>query len=163
MSNHLATGLVGEKIATKYLKKKGYKILERNCRDKYGELDIICKKQDIIIFIEVKTMSSDSPYGSPFEKVNYYKVKKLKQNAMLYLIKNNYPEDRYWQIDVIGITLDYNTRRAEIEHLEDVIQLGVDSWELGVWSWGLTLMRFPGLYGVNPETGLYEQNNDESK
>lgn len=121
MQNHFTTGLLGEKIAVKYLRRKNYKILETNCRDKYGELDIICKKNNVIIFVEVKTMSADSPYGSPFEKVNFHKIKKLKQNAMLYLIKNDYPEDRYWQIDVIGVVLNYNIRRAKIEHLKDVI------------------------------------------
>lgn len=120
MSN-LATGNLGENIAAKYLEKKEYKILERNYRTDMGEIDIICKKAGIIIFIEVKTIKLGGEYGEPFEKINYYKARKIMQNAMLYLIKNDYPEDRPWQIDVIGVELDYKTRKAKLKHLEDVI------------------------------------------
>lgn len=117
----LRTGNLGEDIAVKYLKKKKYKIIDRNYKTNLGEIDIICKKDDVIIFVEVKTMRVGSDYGDPFEKVNYYKAKKLMQNAQLYLIKNKWPEDKYWQIDVISVELDYNTRKAKVRHLEDVI------------------------------------------
>jgi len=117
----LATGNLGEDIAVKYLEKKGYQIIERNFRTDLGEIDIICKKAGIAIFVEVKTIRLGSQYGEPFEKVNYYKAKKLMQNAMLYLIQEDYPEDRPWQIDIIGVELDYARRRASVKHLEDVI------------------------------------------
>lgn len=117
----LATGNFGEDIAVKYLKKKKYKIIARNYQTNSGEIDIICKKAGIIIFIEVKTMRQNSDYGDPFEKINYYKAKKLMQNAMIYLIQKDYPEDRPWQIDVISVELNYQTRNAKIRHLKDVI------------------------------------------
>lgn len=120
MSN-LATGNLGEDIAVKYLKKKQYKIIERNYRTNLGEIDIVCQKDNIIFFVEVKTMRLGSDYGDPFEKVNYYKAKKLMQNAQFYLIKKNYPEDRYWQIDVISVELNYEKRKAKVRHLKDVI------------------------------------------
>jgi len=66
-------------------------------------------------------MRTGSDYGDPFEKVNYYKAKKIMQNAQIYLIKNKYPEDKYWQIDVISVELDCNLRKANLTHLKDVI------------------------------------------
>lgn len=117
----LATGSLGEDIAVKYLKKKHYQILARNCRTEMGEIDIVSKKNNIIIFVEVKTITLGGQYNDPFEKINYYKARKLMQNAMFYLIQKDYPEDRTWQIDVIGVELDYKTRKAKLRHLEDVI------------------------------------------
>lgn len=120
MSN-LIIGNLGEEIAVKYLENKNYQILERNYQTSLGEIDIVCQKDELIIFVEVKTIKKGGLYGEPFEKINYYKAKKLMQNAMLYLIGKNYPEDRSWQIDVIGVELDYRARKAQIRHLEDVI------------------------------------------
>lgn len=120
MSKRIATGNLGEDIATQYLIKNNYKILVRNWRHKLGELDIICQQADRIIFIEVKAMQKDSIYGHPLDKVNYYKLKKLQQLAELFLIKEKYSEDQEWQIDVISIELDYKIRKARLEHLKDV-------------------------------------------
>ncbi|WP_276661388.1 YraN family protein, partial [Syntrophomonas wolfei] len=57
-------GLWGEELAAQYLGKKGYKILERNFYTRYGELDLVCEKDDNIVFVEVKTRRS-TRFGSP--------------------------------------------------------------------------------------------------
>jgi putative endonuclease len=82
--NNIYLGKLGEEKAIEFLKKKGYKIIERNYRTKIGEIDLIAKKKREIIFIEVKTRSSDK-FGLPEEAVNERKLKKIEQVALTYL------------------------------------------------------------------------------
>ena len=77
-------GKYGEDAAAEFLKKKKYKIVERNFRNKFGEIDIIAEYKKDIIFIEVKTRLSKE-YGEPYEAVNYYKQRKLVNTAKAYL------------------------------------------------------------------------------
>lgn len=77
-------GKIGEEKAIEFLKKNGYKIIDRNFRTKIGEIDIICKKKREIVFIEVKTRSSDD-FGLPEEAVNEKKLKRMEKVAYLYM------------------------------------------------------------------------------
>ena len=78
------TGKKFELIATNFLKEKGYKILENNYKNKVGEIDIICKDNDIIVFVEVKYRTS-AKFGRPIEAVTPYKLMKIRQTATCYL------------------------------------------------------------------------------
>ena len=78
------SGKAGEHAASKYLKKNGYKILERNFRKTYGEIDIIAQKGENIAFVEVKTRKSSS-YGTPAEFVTVSKQKKIIKTAYTYI------------------------------------------------------------------------------
>lgn len=120
-NNHLKIGSIGETIACKYLKKRGYKIIERNHRQKFGEIDIITKAPDgTLVFIEVKTLkkyllndklnraeSKDYGYITPEENLTAAKIKKLQR--ICYLYANAHPklikDDRGWRIDLIAIDL----------------------------------------------------------
>ena len=75
-SHKKALGKKGEVVAAKFLKKKGYKILQRNYRRKTGEIDIICYERGSIVFVEVKTRGSDS-YGPPELAVTEAKKKQI--------------------------------------------------------------------------------------
>ncbi len=77
----------GEEIASLYLKKCGFLILARNYRKKFGEIDIIARDKDCLVFIEVKTRKSDS-HGHPFEAVNLTKQKRISKVAQCYLAEN---------------------------------------------------------------------------
>lgn len=96
-------GQKGENLAKKFLIKNKYKILEQNYKNKIGEIDIICydKENDETIFVEVKTRES-TLFGNPCEAVDYYKQKKIKDTAMIYLLKNKKTEDKF-RFDVIEI------------------------------------------------------------
>ena len=78
-------GLKGEKLAQKFLKKAGYKIIKTNYVTPYGEADIIALKDGFIVFIEVKTRTS-LKFGMPKEAVGYKKQSKYKDIANYYLI-----------------------------------------------------------------------------
>ncbi len=80
----VASGAQGEEQATEFLKKKGYKILEKNYKNKLGEIDIIAKFKDYICFIEVKTRSTLFS-GRPCEAVTVPKQRKIKMTALVYL------------------------------------------------------------------------------
>ena len=104
MDNRKNTGNVGENIATRYLERLGYRILERNLRCKLGEIDIIAKDKDEIVFIEVKTRKILS-YGDPADSVNEPKQKHIYKAAEYYLMINDKLDD-FTRIDVIEVYLD---------------------------------------------------------
>jgi len=120
-------GIFGEKIAENYLKNKGYQILGKNYpfrvpgNPQKGEIDIIVKKNDIISFIEVKTLRlvQNEPF-SPEEKVDFGKQRKLVKTAESWLMKKKIPLNSKWQIDVIAIELNLN-KKAKINHFENAI------------------------------------------
>ena len=85
--NNLAFGKQGEEKASEFLQKNGYKILERNFKTKFGEIDIITKHKGEIVFVEVKTRSSDN-FGFPEESVRKKKLSHLKRCATYYILKN---------------------------------------------------------------------------
>lgn len=114
-------GQYGEDLAIKYLRNKGCFILDRNFNRKCGELDIIAKKENKFIFVEVKTRDSSkiSRMGEGEEAVNYYKQKKLLKTAELYLLEKKIPQNIFWQFDVLSITIDKQAKIAKIKHIED--------------------------------------------
>jgi putative endonuclease len=112
-------GDTGEKLAKDFLKKKGYKIRETNFRCREGEIDIIARKKDCLIFVEVRTKSSTG-YGSPEESVTFAKKEKLIASALTYLnTHKDLPES--WRIDFVAVELDQNGKASRIELIENAI------------------------------------------
>ncbi len=109
-------GKHGEERAARYLQNKGYKIITRNYYTRYGELDIVCKKKQEIIFVEVKTRKSVS-YGTPEEAVTYKKMQKIKKAAMIYLNEGQ-QAFRGIRFDVITIFIDDMSKEI-INHIEN--------------------------------------------
>lgn len=102
--DRIALGIQGENMAARYLQKQGYTILQRNFRCRNGEIDIICSREHIIIFVEVKTRISTS-FGSPEEAITKTKQQHIHKAALTYLenCKQSFLEIRF---DVIGILCD---------------------------------------------------------
>ena len=111
-------GDLGEEIATKYLIKKGYKIIKRNFRCKFGEIDIIAKKGNDLVFVEVKTKTSDF-FGVPEEMVDYGKLKKINDIIDYFLCFWKNKEELNIRIDVVAVELDEKGRLKEIRHIEN--------------------------------------------
>jgi putative endonuclease len=119
-------GQAGESVATEFLSKKGFKIIERNYRRPWGEIDIIAEKDGIVRFVEVKSVSREShPDISreiseyrPEEQVHPAKLRKIARTAELYMV--NIPDKEY-QIDVVGVFLDMRTRTARCRLYEQVL------------------------------------------
>lgn len=107
-------GKRSEIIASDYLKKKGYKILEVNYKNKVGEIDVIAKDKDYIVFVEVKSRTSQK-FGHPFEAIDERKQQKIYAAASLYLVKNHkYGTNcRFDAISILGL------ENPEITHIVD--------------------------------------------
>lgn len=106
----------GEKQAARYLKKKGYKVIATNYRCKYGEIDLIARHADIIIFIEVKTRTS-TDFGDPAAAVDYRKQQQISKVAHHYLI-THHNDDVDARFDVISI-LSPRAQKTEIDHISN--------------------------------------------
>jgi putative endonuclease len=106
-------GKKAEEQACTYLEEIGYKIVKRNFFfGKVGEIDIVAKDQDIMVFIEVKARSSDS-YGSPLDSITPKKQRSIRKVAEGYFYINKL-ENQECRFDVI--TIDYSKSEPQIEH-----------------------------------------------
>ena len=101
-------GIQGETLAKQFLRDKKYSILEKNYTTKIGEIDIIAKKDDIIVFVEVKARNSKR-FGMPRESVTIYKQNKIRKVATLYLLKRKLSNAkvRFDCIEVLGDTVTH--------------------------------------------------------
>ena len=111
------TGRIGEDLATQYLEKKGYEIIERNFECRQGEIDIIAKDKQELVFVEVKTRAS-ALYGLPKEAVDTIKKKHIYQAAEFYLYFKHL-EDEPVRIDVIEVYKKKN--EYKINHIKQAI------------------------------------------
>jgi putative endonuclease len=115
-------GQWGEKTAEDYLVNKGYMILSRNYRTAIGELDIITRKNGVLVFIEVKTRDAiNADHFLPEESVNRHKQSKLKKLGEIYINSHKYKDGQEWQIDVISVILDKSTQKVTVNHIENAV------------------------------------------
>jgi len=110
-----AFGDWGEDIAVKYLQKKGFIILHRNFRAERGEIDIIAREEDCIVFVEVKTGNSDK-FGPPEERISQSKRRQLYKIANAF-IQNNPMADVDYRFD--AVIVDGTPNKHEIRYYEN--------------------------------------------
>lgn len=114
------SGMCGEDAACHMLKKSGHKIIERNYRNRYGEIDIIARRGEDIVFAEVKTRSTDA-FGTPADAVTYYKKQRIVRAAMKYIADNNVDLNvRFDVVEVYGIFDGAEFHAEKINHLKNV-------------------------------------------
>jgi len=114
MSKHLQTGREGEQKAANWLIQRGFEVLERNYRFGKAEIDLIVRKEKLLVFVEVKTRSGTS-HGMPEVAVNATKAALIVSAAEHYLEAMNWPHEI--RFDIISILIQ--GQRDQIEHLED--------------------------------------------
>lgn len=95
-------GAVYEQKAAGFLEDKGYRVLQRNFYSKYGEIDLIARDGEYLVFLEVKYRASGQS-GHPLEAVGAKKQQRIKKAARYYLWQKGLPEDTACRFDVIGI------------------------------------------------------------
>ncbi len=122
MATAQAIGRVGEEIATRYLQKAGFDILERNWRLGKAEIDIIARDQQALVFVEVKTRSNDR-VGPPEAFLSPRQAQLIAAAAAAYMERINY--DWELRFDVISIILD-DRDEHRIKHLKDAFFPGFD-------------------------------------
>jgi putative endonuclease len=111
-------GQKGEELAVKFLKKKGYRIIRQNYKTPVGEIDIIAKDKDTIVFVEVKTRES-MEFGYPFEAVNSTKRRKIANVAKLYIKK--FKEIPRCRFDVVSVY--YEDGKLEFGLIRDAFEV----------------------------------------
>lgn len=112
-------GYHGEALAAKFLKKKGYKILERNFKSsRYGEIDIIAQDKQQLVFVEVKSKTSDD-YGLPEEQLTYFKKKHLHRAIQDYFWRKAIEIDD-WRLDLLAVDFSEDIAKPEIRHYQGV-------------------------------------------
>ena len=126
-------GDIGENIASKFLMKHGFEIVEQNYSKKWGEIDIIARRSEKLHFIEVKSVTRDSlKYVSPGtdnyrpeDNLHPWKLKRLSRVIQTYLLgykgNRSVTHETDWQFDVIVVYLDIKSMEAKINHMEDII------------------------------------------
>ena len=112
-------GKEGERIAERYLIKKGYKLVERNYRCPSGELDLIVLDRRVVVFVEVKTRTGHA-FGTPFEAVEFRKQQKMTQAAQYFLAQKGL-QQRDARFDVVGIS--WPGWQPVVEHIENAFEL----------------------------------------
>ncbi|MES2409705.1 MAG: YraN family protein [Patescibacteria group bacterium] len=118
------TGKLGEDLAEKYLKDKGFEVLHRNYWKPYGEIDIICEKVGKTHFIEVKSVSCVTNNRisheniRPEENIHDSKLKKLARVIRVYISVFHV---KSWQFDVMIVYIDKKSKKAEVRVLENQI------------------------------------------
>lgn len=111
-------GKEGEDLAERLLKKKGYSILERNFRTSFGEIDLIARDGETIVFVEVKTKREDL-FAMPFESVTRKKREKIRKVALAYLRRLG--KEMPARFDVLSLVV--RGGECEVEHIRDAFEV----------------------------------------
>lgn len=112
-------GQWGESLARRHLEAKGYTIEAANWRAREGEIDLVARDGPTLVFVEVKTRTSDR-YGGPEEAVTSSKIDRMQRAACAYLSAAGSP-DVDWRIDVVAIDCSPGRKVLRLEHLVDVV------------------------------------------
>ena len=119
---HLRLGARGEKLAVGHLRRQGYKILYRNFRGKQGgEIDLVCRDRDTLVFVEVKTRTSDD-FGRPLEAVHREQQRRISLGALGWLRLLGNPEVLF-RFDVVEVVLSDAAAAPRVELIRNAFQL----------------------------------------
>ena len=118
-SAKIQTGKLGEDIAVDYLKNEGYRIIERNYRCVFGEIDIVATDRNVIVFVEVRSRKS-AKYGSPQESVGLNKKMKVSKIALNYLKEKQFQDCRA-RFDVVAVKI--LTEGSEVKLIKNAFDL----------------------------------------
>ena len=118
----MALGERGEKFAGRYLRRRGYRILVRRFKTRAGEIDIVCRQDGWLAFVEVKTRKSDD-FGAPSEAVTKEKQKHMSRVALEYLRLLDNPRIRF-RFDIVEVILpDFARKPADIRLIQNAFDL----------------------------------------
>jgi putative endonuclease len=114
-------GQEGERLAVRFLQREGFRILDRNYRNRLGEIDIVAEDRGVLVFVEVRTLKASARH-SPEETIQWKKQQRISRTALAY-IQHKHMEDRPARFDVVSVTLDGT--RATLRHIPDAFEM----WE----------------------------------
>ena len=109
-------GQLGEELAARHLERRGLRILERNFRTRWGEIDLVAADDGALVFCEVKTRRAGG--GHPFESLRPLKRRQVRAIARAWLAGGRRPLRRELRFDAIGVVVDARGRLVALDHLE---------------------------------------------
>jgi putative endonuclease len=112
-------GLKGEQIAERWLKRHGWRIMQRRFRSGHRDIDLVAEKDGTVAFVEVKARSG-SDFGDPVEAVNWRKRRELTRSAQVWVQRHGRSEDNY-RFDVIGVLI--SAKGARVRHVQNAFEL----------------------------------------
>lgn len=113
-------GAWAEDYVAQYLELKKYKILDKNYKKPWGEIDIIAERDKVLVFIEVKANKKEIAGFEPENRINPEKLRRLYRAVQTYLASKKYPSDQKQQIDVVALTLDRDRGVIKIKHFKNI-------------------------------------------
>ena len=119
MENRKSLGMLGEDLACSYLKKKGYRVIKRNEKNRFGEIDIIAReKSGTLVFVEVKTMREGEL--KPEDQMKKRKIENFRKSAEFFAGQNEelIDEKRGWRLDLVAIIIE--EEKNSIVHYENI-------------------------------------------
>ena len=126
MAKHTEIGKIGEDIAVRFLGKQGFSLIEKNYRKKFGELDIVAKKDNRLKFIEVKSTASLPTKDGvdahrPEDHVHAQKLIRMRRAIEVYISERKIPKESRWTVDLLVIFLDEELKKAKVRVVEDIL------------------------------------------
>lgn len=115
---HIAVGKRGEEIAREFLESRGYRVLARNDKNRFGEIDLVVGKNGILVIVEVRTKSNERA-GTPEETINYKKRSVLRKNALSYIARIRWKGP--CRIDAVCVVLGKEGAALRVTHYENIV------------------------------------------
>ena len=112
-------GEEGERVAERWLRRRGWRVLQRRFRNGHRDIDLVAEKDGTVAFVEVKARSG-SAFGDPVEAVDWRKQRELARSAAVWIDRHGRPDDSY-RFDVIGVLMEGNSVR--IKHIENAFMV----------------------------------------
>ncbi|MFZ2025075.1 MAG: YraN family protein [Microgenomates group bacterium] len=116
--NNRKLGKLGESLAANYLQKRGFTIIERNFRVRYGEIDLVAKDADTLVFVEVKTRMS-TQFGLPEEAITPKKLHEIIKTLEMYALRHHVQQMQL-RIDAVAIQMNADYTVRDIRHIENI-------------------------------------------
>jgi putative endonuclease len=116
-----ALGELGERIAERWLRRRGWRVVHRRFRSGHRDIDLVVEQAGVVAFVEVKARRGDR-FGDPVEAVNWRKQRELARSAMVWIDRHGRPEESY-RFDVIGVIVEGS--RVRVRHVQDAFALPV--------------------------------------
>ena len=118
-----AFGEIGERIAERWLRRQGFRVLQRRYRNGHRDIDLVAEHDGTVVFVEVKARRDDR-FGGPLEAVNWRKRRELERSARVWIDRHGRPDEAY-RFDVIGVIVEGD--RVRVRHVQDAFALATRS------------------------------------
>ena len=126
-NKHISIGQLGEDITVRFFENRGFRVIERNYRKKWGEIDIIAEKDSVLHFVEVKSSSVKRFFKDgkeayrPEDHIHAYKKERLTRAVKTYLLENDISKDKNIEINAIIVLINEESKKVKIKTIKHIL------------------------------------------